>query len=152
MLLASTGASCTVRPLYGPVEEGATDPPRLIALSPIGGRNGYLFREALRRRFTLDDTASARLQVDLDIEQRGLAITRVGDTTRFNIDGTARFVLTRDGETEPMTGVLRSISGYDTLESPYATRVARDAAEARVINDLAERLFAQIALRSARRT
>ena len=152
ILLASTGASCTVRPLYSPAEDDSTDTPRRVALGSLEGRNGYLLREALRHRFDLDDTVNTRLEFKLNIDQRGLAITRLGDTTRFNIDGTARFVLTRDGETEPVTGAVRSISGYDTLESPYATRVARDAAEARVINDLADRLFAQIALRTADRT
>lgn len=152
LLVVSSSIACTVRPLYGPNEHEQTSPPQHIALGAIGGRDGYLFREALRQRFTLDDTAPARLQVDLNIQRRGLAITRLGDTTRFNIDGTVRFALTRDGQTEPLTGSIRSISGYDTLESPYATRVARDAAEARVIHDLAERLFAQIVLRSAQGT
>jgi LPS-assembly lipoprotein len=147
-LLCMAGG-CTLRPLYGPTATAPDAPPRRVALTAISGREGFLFREALRRRFELDDSAPDRLEVDLDIRQRGIAITTLGDTTRFNIDGTARFVFTRTGDQPPLTGTVRSISGYDTLESPYATRVARDAAEERVIGDLAERLFARIALQGA---
>jgi LPS-assembly lipoprotein len=141
-------SGCTLRPLYGPAATDAAGPPRRVALAPMSGRQGYLFREALRRRFALDQEAPSVLTVALDVRERGVAITTLGDTTRFNIDGTAQFVLVVPGDdTEPLTGTVRSFSGYSTLASPYATRVAREAAEERVIGDLAERVFAQIAVR-----
>jgi LPS-assembly lipoprotein len=151
LALAASAGACTLRPLYGPASGGASAAPKRIALSSGGGRPGYLLREAMRRRFTLDDSAPDRLNVDVQISSRDLAVTTQGDTTRINLDGTARFTLTREGSPEPVSGAVRSVAGYDTLGSPYAARVARDAAEERVIHDLADRLFAQIALLTAGR-
>lgn len=141
---------CAVRPLYGPTTAAEGAPPRSLALTTPSGRDGYLFREAMRRRFDLDADAADRLMVELQIEEVGVALTRAGDTTRFNIDGLAFYTLTsaEDGEAS-LTGRVRSFSGYSTLASPYATRVARDAATERVISDLAERVFAAIAVRQA---
>ena len=142
---------CSVRPLY--VETGGADGAarQAVALGPLSGREGYVFREALERRFTLDPEARHLLEVTIALRPLGLAITRVGDVTRYNVEGTARYVLTdRRGETPPLEGTVRSVSGYSTLASAYATRVARDDAEARVLADLAERVFTQVAVRSAR--
>jgi LPS-assembly lipoprotein len=145
--LAAT-AGCTLRPLYGPQGATGTAAREALALGPLSGRNGYVFREAIGRRFLLDPGAPLVLTVDLAVRQTGLAISREGDIGRFNIEGTARFALRdRQGEAPLLEGSVRSISGYSTLASAYATRVAREAAEERVLTDLAERVFAQIAVR-----
>jgi LPS-assembly lipoprotein len=146
-MITAAVAGCSVRPLYGSAFGPGDEPPRRIALTPMPGRDGFIFREAMRRRFVLDADAPMVLTVDLALAQRGVALTRVGDTTRLNIDGTARFTLaTADGGAPPLTGEVRTFIGYSTLASPYATRVARDAAEERAIRDLAERIFTQIAV------
>lgn len=150
LLAAVLGTGCTVRPLY--VETGGSDGAAkpVVALASLSGRNGYLFREALGRRVTIDSEARHQLDVAVGLRQLGLAITRVGDVTRYNVEGTARFVLTdRQGAEAPLEGTVRSVSGYSTLASAYATRVARDDAEARVLGDLAERVFAEIAVRKS---
>lgn len=146
-LLAAVGG-CTLRPLYGPQPGGAAPGRERLALQPLPGREGYIFREALARRFVLDPGAPLVLTVNLSLRQIGLAISRQGDVSRVNIEGTARFALVdRDGGAPPIEGSVRSISGTSTLASAYATRVAREAAEERVLTDLAERVFAQIAVR-----
>ena len=147
-------AGCTVRPLYGPASAGGGGVAReSVALQPLPGRDGYVFREALARRFELEPTAPLLLTVDLSLRQIGLSISREGDTGRFNVEGTARFALVdRRGGVAPLEGTVRSVSGYSTLASAYATRVAREAAEERVLSDLAERLFAQIAVRRSAAT
>ena len=148
-LAAGLAPGCTVQPLYVRTgsAEGAARP--VVALVSLSGRNGYLFREALAQRVVFEPEARHQLDVALGLRQFGLAITRVGDVTRYNVEGTARFVLTdRRGEHQPVQGTVRSVSGYSTLASAYATRVARDDAEARVLADLAERVFTEIAVRS----
>ena len=142
-------AGCTLRPLYGPASAGGREAAQeAVALNPLSGRDGYVFREALARRFRLDPTAPLVLTVDLSLRQIGLSISRQGDIGRFNVEGTARFALVdRRGGVAPLEGTVRSVSGYSTLASAYATRVAREAAEERVLQDLAERMFAQIAVR-----
>lgn len=141
-------AGCTVRPLYGPA--AGAEAPRRVALGGVGGREGYLFREALARRFALDPEARDQLDVTLSLNTVGLAISRIGDITRVNVEGFARYRLTdRAGERAPIEGTVRAVSGYSTLASAYATRVAADDAVARVAAELAERVFTQVAVRSA---
>lgn len=150
LLLAAvaTTAGCTLQPLYGRSGATGTVERDRIALEALPGRDGYIFREAIGRRFILDTAAPTALRVDLSLRQTGLAISREGEIGRFNIEGTARFVLReRGGDGDTLEGSVRSISGYSTLASAYATRVAREAAEERVLTDLAERVFAQIAVR-----
>jgi LPS-assembly lipoprotein len=141
-------AGCTLRPLYGTAPTGEAQ--RRVALGGVSGREGYLFREALARRFTLDPEARDQLDVTLTLNTVGLAISRVGDITRVNVEGLARYRLTdRQGERPPLEGTVRAISGYSTLASAYATRVAADDAVERVSAELAERVFTQVAVRSA---
>lgn len=145
---AAALAGCTLRPLYGPTGAEGGSALGALALGPLSGRNGYLFREAMARRFDLDSAAPLLLTVDLSLRQTGLIISREGDINRVNVQGTARFILRdRSVDEQPVEGTVRSVSSFSTLASPYATRVAREAAEARVVADLAERVFAQIALR-----
>lgn len=140
---------CRIEPLYMR-GEGPDAVPRAVDLAFIPGRRGDVFRRALARRIRLTPEARHGLTVELAIAERGLAITRAGDVTRYNLDGTARFALDdRTGAAPPLEGQVRAVVGYSALVSPFATRVAEEDAEERVLTALADRVFAQIAVRAA---
>lgn len=152
-MLATAGVvllgGCRVEPLYGR-DDQPDAVPRAVDLAFIPGRRGDVFRRALGRRIRLTPEARHGLTVDLAIAERGLAITRAGDVTRYNLDGTASFVLDdRTGEAAPVEGQVRAVVGYSALLSPFATRVAQEDAETRVLAALADRVFARIAVSAA---
>lgn len=139
--------ACGFRPLYGEQDGAAGSLRGEVAVSGADGRLGFHFRDRLRRR--LDDPrpdAAFTLEVALSLRDEGLAITRQDDVTRISLFGEARWRLARgrDGA-EMAAGAVTSSSGYSTLASPYATRIARRDAERRVAEDLAERVFARLA-------
>ncbi len=144
---AGLTAGCGFQPLYGEQNGAAGALRGEVAVGGADGRLGYHFRERLRRR--LDDPrpdAGFTLEVALSLSDEGLAITRQDDVTRFSVTGEARWRLVRQSDGGAAAeGVARSTSGYSTLASPYATRIARRDAERRIAEDLAERVFARLA-------
>lgn len=144
MAAAALGA-CGFRPLHG--QAGAGEALRgAVALDAGGGRHGWIFADALRRRIG-DPRSQPSYQIDvaLTLEEEGLAISERDDVTRIGLLGAARYAFrARTTGTELLQGVARSASGYNTLASPYATRTARLDAERRVIEDLATRVWFDI--------
>lgn len=139
--------ACGFQPLYGEQDGAAGALRGEVAVSGADGRLGFRFRDRLRRR--LDDPrpdAAFTLETALSLSDEGLAITRRDDVTRISLTGEARWRLVRgrDG-VEVAAGIVTSSSGYSTLASPYATRIARRDTERRVAEDLAERVFARLA-------
>lgn len=139
-------SACAFQPLHrkgGAVAELR----KSVLLTGVEGREGYAFRRILERRLGApgDDPAFI-LEARLTFERRGLAITRDDSVTRFDVIGIAQFTL-RDAEGGKVRaeGVARALSAYSALATPYATRVAAQDADRRVAEDLAERVYAQIA-------
>ncbi len=145
---AALAGGCAFEPLHGGAQ-GAGAWRGSVLVEDIEGREGYAFRQALRRR--IGDAGSETrysLSVALAFEERGLAITQRNDVTRFDVVGRADFALKRraeDGRTV-RAGVARSASAYNTLATPYATRIAAQDARRRVAEDLAERVYAEISV------
>jgi LPS-assembly lipoprotein len=143
---AALAGGCGFRPLYGAGGAGGALDGQ-VALEGLSGRAGYHFRQTMRGRVG-DPGPEPRyvLAVDLDLEDEGLAITPEDDVTRISLTGRARWTLRdRAAGGEALTGEARATSAYNTTGTPFATRVAAEDAERRVAQDLAERVFAQIA-------
>lgn len=137
---------CGFRPLYAPDARGGALWGR-VRLEGVDGREGWHFRQAFTRRLgEPGPDAAYTLAVALSFSERGLAITRTDAITRIDVIGEARYALTPDGADAPTAqGVARSVTAYNTLANPYATRVAADDAARRVSEDLAARVFLRIA-------
>ena len=147
----AAAAGCAFEPLHrkgGPVAEVRGS----VALTGVSGREGYAFRRALERRLGASGPDPAFvLDATLEFERRGLAITRDDSVTRFDVLGSARFALREAASGDLRAeGVARALSAYSALATPYATRVAAQDAERRVAEDLAERVYAQIAAQLSR--
>ena len=90
-----------------------------------------------------------RIDANVTLDERGLAITPDNATTRYNLTGRAHWSLVPTGKAAPvMSGVAESYTAYSATASVYATRVAQRDAEARLARALAERILTQIAARA----
>jgi LPS-assembly lipoprotein len=141
--IATTG--CAFRPVYGGGDALA------VAVAQPEGRSGYYYAARLRRR--AGDAAAPTLRVDtaLDLRGEGLAIAQDDAITRFNVIGRAVYTVVRLSDGAVLhRGDARSVSAYDATASQFATRAARQDAERRVAEDLAERVFASLAALRAR--
>src|SRR5690606_18039834 len=71
------------------------------------------------------DASRYRLAVEVRERKEGLAIQLDDTVTRFNLELTARYVLTELGSDRPvLDGVARSISAYNVVQSEYANLIA----------------------------
>ena len=150
ILVAATAAlalgGCGFRPVHatGGDGQGAIGPVRVVAPE---GRRGYLYARALRAK--LGGAAGAngpRLETALRFGERETGITVEDDVTRFSIVGEAAWRLS-EGGAEIASGVARAASAYTTLAAPYAARTAAADAERRVAEELAARVFLDLASR-----
>jgi len=147
LLLALGG--CGLQPLYGGGTTGAVA--RTLAgveVAPIGGRGGWLVRNALADRLaaTGDAPPRYRLQVDLDDQISGYGVRRDSSITRERRSLRARYRLVEvaDG-TVVLDAAAGSDAGIDVVTSEYAVI----AAEQTALENLAQRVADQIVVRVA---
>ena len=150
LLLAALGG-CALRPVYsggasGAVAQGLA----AVEVPPIGGREGWLVRNALVDRLgAVNNAAPARYRLDVilddDLEAFGLL---TDDTTgRERRILRARYQLVDMGSGEIMVDATAgSDAGIDVVGSEYATI----AAEERALENLAEEVADRIVTRLAR--
>jgi LPS-assembly lipoprotein len=143
-------AGCGFRPLYG---EGSPAAEMLgrVAVEPLEGDAGFALRQRLVERLGPATAPTHRLEVDLDLEQEGVALTQEDVTTRFNVVGTAAFrLLPLAGGPPAAEGEVRSVTGYSApaarTSAAYATLVAEEDAEARLARTLADQIVQRLAL------
>jgi LPS-assembly lipoprotein len=145
LLLGALGvAACGFSPVYGP-ERAASRLEGQISIEPIPGRIGFELRERLKLRFgAAEPDPLYRLQISVDVESTGLAITQDNAITRYNLTGTARYTLDRRADEKRLLEEEgRAYAAYSATTSPYATRIAEKDANVRLVQSLAD----QIALR-----
>lgn len=146
-LLALSG--CGFAPAYGTggaaqVLRGAVD---VSAPDTIPG-----FQLAARLSDRLGPVAAPRfaLSVTLDLNQSAAAINVEGDTTRFNLVGSAPWVLTEAGSGATLlTGTARSFASYSAIGSTVATQTAADDAQTRLATVLADLIVADLTARAS---
>ena len=150
--LAAAGlvAACGFTPLYAPGTPAAGMAGR-VEVSVIEGAPGFALREQLTGRLGPATAATHRLDVALALEETGVALTETNVTTRFNVVGTAEYVLVPLAGGPPVArGSVRAITGYSAPESEtasaFAARAAGKDAERRLAVDLADRILQRLAL------
>ncbi|WP_424933210.1 LPS assembly lipoprotein LptE [Amaricoccus macauensis] len=147
-------AACGFEPMYG---TGTTARAGLgqIYVEPIDSAAGYELRDWLIMELGPASQPTHRLEIDLEIETDGVALTTTNVTTRFNVTGEADFRLVSLTSNETaLSGNVEGISGYSAPESEtasaYATRVARADAIRRVSRQLAERIALRLSIESSK--
>lgn len=161
-LVAAT-AGCGFQPLYAPPpppDTGATAEAGAAALARvridrIPNRSGQLVYDELRDRLNPQGEPLApayRLQVTTATSSEGIALQRDSFATRVNLrmTGNWRLIDVADGEILSR-GQVRSVAGYDSGAAPFATRVAREVAQARAAREIGTEIAARLALYFHRR-
>jgi LPS-assembly lipoprotein len=109
---------------------------------------GYRMRERLVER--LGSTRQRRYLLTVEQAQTATAatITSDGDTTRFNLVGTAQYTLADiNGETV-LSGDVETFTGYSATGSTVATQAAEIDASKRLSIALADLIVARLLLNS----
>jgi LPS-assembly lipoprotein len=156
IVAATLLAGCGFQPVHQSAGPGADAPVTAnVRVQPIPERMGQLVHRELSSRLRSDRPGSGtpyQLAVDLDerIAETGF---RADETaTRRNVTVTAdyRLVDARNGETV-LQGRAESTNSANILDQPYATEVAERDARQRGANDLAKKIFRDIASKLAAR-
>ena len=132
-------AACGFQPVYRSGGAPATLIGEIFlpeAVDPIS----FAYRERLRRRFgDAGDAAKYVLENSTALSETGIAITQASDVTRYRLTGETRWKLV-----DQMSGAVvladtsSAFTGFDATSSAYASRAARQAAEMRLAQELAE--------------
>ncbi len=142
--------ACGLHPLYAGGENGTVA--RTLAgveVGAIGGRNGWLVRNALVDRLSADghDAPRYRLEVELDDQIQGFGLRLDQSVTRERRTLRARYRLVQvaDG-TVVLDATAGSDAGIDVVTSEYAVIAAEQTALENLSAQVADQIVARVAL------
>lgn len=152
VFLAVAAAGCGFRPVNAPGTDTGASPVAKVRVQPIPNRIGQVLHTELTRRFDAGAAAAYYLAVDLS-EQIGETGFRADETaTRRNIQLTAGYRLIDARTGKPvLEGEVRSTNSANILDQPFATKVAERDARLRGTDDLAAKIFRDVASKLAAR-
>jgi len=148
--LLPLAAACGFQPLYGTTPAGSSVSNELAAvrIAPLRERNGQILHNLLRDRLNpYGQPVEPRYQLSISVSQvaEETGIRRDETATRAVLTLYASYALS-DAQGQVLTeGKARSSSGYNILDSSYASTVARQDAQERALTDLAEDLKLRLA-------
>ncbi len=138
-------SACGFTPIYGD-ESPAKQMHGRIALGEFRGRNGFILREQLETNLGLATNATHMLDVNININRKGLAISRGGAITRYNLTGNASFTITQINGGVVHRSSVTAFTAYNATASAYATRVSEQDAYRRLVETLADRITTSMAI------
>lgn len=138
-------SACGFTPIYSDGSAASKMQGR-IALGDFHGLTGFQMREVLATNLGPADNATYILNVDLDIDRAGLAITQDGSITRYNLSGETLFTVTQIGGGIVYRGSVTAFTAYNATASAYATRVAEQDAYRRLVETLADKITTNLAI------
>ena len=145
LMLPLALAACGFEPVYGP-GSAASRLDGAITVAQIDGPMGFVARKRLTERLGTADRARFRVDVEIEVDSDGLAISQTNQITRYNLTGTATYNVVSLAAGLPVeTGTARAFAAYSATASPFATRVAEKDARARLAVSLADQIASQIA-------
>ena len=147
LALCAAGAvsACGFAPIYGP-EGPARAALGRIAVTEIDGLMGFELRERLIERFGAPRAATHRIDVEIELESNGLAITADAEITRYNLTGRAAFSLVElTSGNVVLKENIRAFAAYSATASVVATRSAERDARIRLATALADQITLRVA-------
>lgn len=146
MLIGLMGlAGCGFAPIYG---ENAGLRGR-VAFETDQSVAGFRLRERLEARLGRSATPQFVLVTNVRSSQRSAAITSGGDISRFNVIGTATWLLRMADSGQVIhNGVVEAFTSYSASASTIATQSTRDDAEARLSIILADLIVSRLLILS----
>ncbi|MCO4849205.1 MAG: hypothetical protein KC448_14705 [Yoonia sp.] len=138
-------AGCGLTPVYG--TNGQANVLRdAVSFSLPDTVAGFRLRDRLEERLGRASAPKYALDVQLDQSLTPATITVDGDTTRFNLAGTAAWVL-RDAAGSSLTfGEVETFTSYSATGSTVATETAATDAAARLSVALADLVVSRLLL------
>lgn len=131
-------ASCGFAPVYGPQGAGTALQGRVLVEAPET-RDDQLLLQQIERRLGRAATPTFDLGIDLIVTQEGLAIDADGDIDRYNLLGTATYVLTSAENGAVIgTGTVTNFTGYSATGTTVATLAAERDARKRLMTILGD--------------
>lgn len=137
-------SACGFTPIYGN-GSAAEQMHGRIALGSFDGLAGFQMREQLETRLGTATEAIYKLEVVLDVESVGVAITQDGSTTRYNLSGTALFTVTKLDGGIVFQDSVTAFTAYNATASAYATRIAEKDADRRMAVTIADKIVTRLA-------
>lgn len=116
-----------------------------IALGSFDGLDGFQMREQLESRLGTATAATHRLDVTLNVDSDGIAITADGSITRYNLSGTAEFTITQLSGGVIFRDTVTAFTAYNATASAYATRIAEQDASRRMAVTIADKIVTRLA-------
>ncbi|MFN4170382.1 MAG: LPS assembly lipoprotein LptE [Pseudorhodobacter sp.] len=144
LLPAAALVGCGFSPAYGPGGPGLKLQNAILADEP---RDGFAFELVKRLEERLGPAQAARygLSYDIGLKSTGVAITTANAITRYNLNGTADWVL-RDlaSGTRLTGGRAESFTSYSATGSTVAGLAAEGDAQRRLMRILADQIVTQL--------
>lgn len=137
-------AACGFEPAYVPGGVG-TELQNAVQVAEPRNRQSFLVVQRLEER--LGRPAPARFNLSINVRARavGLGISAEGNTNRFNLIGTAGYVLSdRATGTSLSSGAVNNFTGYSVTDSTVSALAARRDAEERLMIMLADQVVARL--------
>ncbi len=140
---------CGLHPLYagggsGPVAQGLGQ----VAVGQIGGKNGWLVRNALTDRIGAAPRGEARyrLSVELDDQILGFGVQQDNTVTRERRTLRARYkLLDAESGAVLLDATAGSDAGIDVVTSEYAVIAAEQTAVERLSGEVADQIVQRLA-------
>lgn len=131
-------AGCGFQPVYGTGSPASNLRDRIAYRAP-NTPEGFRLRARLEDRLGRVEQGDYLLTVQLDIEEVAVVISSDQDTNRYNLPGTADWVLTRPGDDAPVaSGTAETFTAYSAFGTTVATQEAQDDARDRLAIALAD--------------
>ena len=139
-------AACGFQPVYGPGGTG-TKLQNKVQVSAPSDQRTYLLGRRIEERLGRATAPQYFLSLTLSTGVVGLGIDPAGNTNRYNLVGTAGYVLTDAASgTQVTSGTVNSFTGYfasgSTVETLAAERDARERLMVVIGDQIVSRLLA----------
>lgn len=150
-------AGCGFHPLYGESASSAVSRVELasVQIDLIRDREGQMLRNELLDRFQPQGAAPKAvygLNIGLATQKVGLAIRPDETGSRANLIMTANYAVRRLADGEVLyNGSSRAITGYNILDSEFATTSSETDAIRRAVFDLSEQITTRVSIVLANR-
>jgi LPS-assembly lipoprotein len=135
-------SGCGFSPVYSTGGSGVGP----VVISEIEGRSGYFLRQELDRHAALEqgNTSPRTLTVKLATRFASAALTPDGLSGRTLLTLTANYELQQPTGVRPLTGIVSTTVGYESLDQAYGDVALQADAEQRAATQVADRIWADL--------
>ncbi|MEM6277307.1 MAG: LPS assembly lipoprotein LptE [Pseudomonadota bacterium] len=133
--------ACGFTPVYGP----ASALRGTVQVGTPDSSNAFALVRALEFRLGAVEAPRYQLRVGVDLTEEGSVITPTQEIDRFTLTAEARFALETLAGAPVTDGSVRAFSSYSASGTPMATRAARDDAQERLMEILADQIVTRLA-------